>query len=196
LLGSRLKLAAIFILLPSFLLGQGLTYNSSWGFQTPNDLSTSISRLDLEERKKGGFYDGFQTETNYDGNTFLTYDCTGSSATNRANESVTSVSAQTSSPTTGSEVKLGSEATGNDQQSSVLNKGAIDGAQEATGDVESETNLNLTTETGVINAGGGSNKQDSETGQANSGNLMASAETGVGCNFFNRPSYSDAQVPE
>jgi len=128
-----LKLAAIFILLPSFLLGQGLTYNSSWGFQTPNDLSTSISRLDLEERKKGGFYDGFQTETNYDGNTFLTYDCTGSSATNRANESVTSVSAQTSSPTTGSEVKLGSEATGNDQQSSVLNKGAIDGAQEATG---------------------------------------------------------------
>ena len=195
-LGSRLKLVCIFVLTPSFVLGESLTYNSSWGFRSPNELSVNISRLDLEERKAGGFYNSFKSETNYEGNSFVTYDCTGSSALNRANESVTSVSAQTSSPSTGSQLELDSIATGNDQQSGVFDGGDIAADQEASGTVTSNTDLILTNETGVINAGGGTSTQDSDTSQSNSGNLSASAETGVGCNFYREAIDTNAQVSE
>ena len=195
-LEPRLKLVCIFALMPSLVLADGLTYNHSWGFRSPNELSTRISRLDLEERKAGGFYGSFQSETNYEGNSFVTYDCTGSSALNRANESVTSVSAQTSSPSTGSQLELDSIATGNDQQSGVFDGGDIAADQEASGAVTSNSDLFLTNETGVINAGGGTNMQDSDTSQSNSGNLSASAETGVGCNFYREAVDTNAQVSQ
>jgi len=163
---------------------QTLTYNSSWGFQTPSDRATKMSRVDLELRKKGGFYDSFETNILYDGNTFVTYDCVGSNSEARANESVNSQSSQTSSPSTGADLDVSTSALGNASDALVTSKAKSTNTQDASGAISSDTSLNLKNNTGVLNAGGGKSEQTTSLVQQNEGTVTSSAEGGVGCNFF------------
>src|SRR6056297_613429 len=172
---------------------QQLTYNSSWSFQTSSERSTKLSRVDLELRKKGGFYDSFETNILYDGNTFLTYDCVGSNARSSANDSVNSQDASTSSPSTGSELELSTSALGNssDAQASAEAQNAV--SQESSGANTSEAAVDLTNNTGVLNAGGGTSEQTSSLAQSNEGAVSSSATSGVGCNFYT-PQQSAAEA--
>lgn len=49
--------------------GNGFLENRPWQFDTANDKIAKASMADLREKKKGGYYDGFDTNIN---NTFTT----------------------------------------------------------------------------------------------------------------------------
>jgi hypothetical protein len=170
---------------PSISQADSLMYNATWGFDSPGNRSARANALDLELRKKGGFYDTFQTNILYDGNTFITYDCTGSNARATGAESVTSSDARTSSPSTGSELALDATSRGNDSD---ITSGDGDGAnaneQSNTGEVRADIVSNFTNTTGPLNASHGVTNQTSRTTQTNSGAVNAQSEGGVGCNFF------------
>ena len=176
---------------------QSLTYNSSWGFQTPSERATKMSRVDLELRKKGGFYDSFETNILYDGNTFVTYDCVGSNADARANDSINSQDSQTSSPSTGAHLDLATSSLGNASDALSTSKAQNTNTQDASGTISSNTSLDLKNNTGVLNAGGGKSEQTTSLVQQNDGTVTSAAEGGVGCNFFTpRPDAVSAGLKE
>lgn len=163
---------------------QSLTYNSAWGFQSPSARNTKLSRLDLELRKQAGFFNDYETNIFYDGNTFNTFDCVGSNARSVANDSVNSQDAATSSPSTGSELDLRSSAVGNSSEVEMAGVAQNTTSQEASGANTSQTSLDLVNNTGVLNAGGGTSEQTASVVQSNEGSVSSSATDGVGCNFY------------
>lgn len=171
--------------IPAHVAADTLMFNASWGFDSPGNRSARANALDLELRKKGGFYDSFQTNILYDGNTFITYDCTGSNARATGTDSVTSSDARTSSPSTGSELAIDATSRGNEsdiRSSNGHGSNATDQINE--GEVRSDVNSSFTNTTGPLNASGGVTNQTSRTTQSNSGAVTATSEGGVGCNFF------------
>jgi hypothetical protein len=161
-----------------------LMYNASWGFENSASRSARLNSLDLELRKKGGFYDSFVTNITYDGNTFITYDCTGANARSVGTDSVISSEANTSSPRTGSELVIDAQARGNQLESEGIDGGRLVNDQSITGEIRSDVISNFTNTSGPLNASGGTTTQNSHTSQSNSGTITARAEGGVGCNFF------------
>lgn len=187
----------VLLCVPLSVGAQSLTYNSSWGFRTESERSSELSRLDLELRKQGGFYDSFETNILYDGNTFVTYDCTGSNANSKANDSVNSQDAKTSSPNTGSELELETSALGNASDNLATDYGVNTASQDASGNISSDMALSLQNDTGVLNASGGSSEQKSNLAQTNDGAVTSSAESGTGCNFYTpRPDQRKAGLKE
>lgn len=176
----------------NYATAQTLTNNRSWTFQSPDDLSVRQNRLDLEERKKGGYFDSFQTVNKYKDNIFNSYNCTGSNASNRANEAVTTVEATTGSPSTGSQIESGAGSTANENSSLGLKSGPLNGSQDTSGDISSSMALNLANDTKTITTDGASNSQSSQNEQLNSGSLTATSSAGLGCNFD--PTASSLQV--
>lgn len=171
---------------PQMAASERLTFNHSWGFDTPAQRNTKLAALDIEERKRGGYFQGFGTTIIYEGNTFITYDCTGSQATSTGNEALTTQDGTASSPSTGSQLETDTNSAGNEsntQQGSHLN-GSSNTQQENTGSQTASTNAQLTNTLGALNASGGTTNQDAATNQDNSGTITANASGGTGCNFF------------
>lgn len=183
-------------------IANGFGENRPWQFASPSERNARASTLDLMERKKGGYYDGFGTEI-FNEN----YNCTGNAPSALANESVQLAEAQTSSPETGSTAETDSRATGNeaDTENTVHTTGHRSGrghghsgshdqaplntssnSQTNEGNVNSAANSSVDNRVGDIDASGGESNQAQNSDQVNSGTVLADGSGNVGCNFYTK----------
>ena len=171
-------------------VANGFGENRPWQFADPSDRNARAATLDLIERKQGGFYDGFDTN-NFNEN----FNCTGSAPNALANQNTQVADATTSSPDTGSTANTDSSATGNQSEhyasnspnaatGAPLNGPARQNNQANSGQVNSAASSSVDNTVGDIDASGGQSNQALNSDQANSGTVTASADGGVGCNFY------------
>ncbi|MBI1181289.1 MAG: hypothetical protein GC201_12085 [Alphaproteobacteria bacterium] len=93
----------------------GFLENRPWQFDTANDKIAKASMTDLIEKKKGGYYDGFQTNINNTYSTNIAGDQINCNLTASAigNTGANSVSSHASSPSVDLPGSIGADATGN-----------------------------------------------------------------------------------
>lgn len=171
-------------------VANGFGENRPWQFADPNDRNARAATLDLIERKKGGFYDGFDT-TYFNEN----YNCTGNAPNALANQNTQVADATTSSPDTGSTANTDASATGNQSEyytgnypnaatGTPANNPTGQNNQANSGQVNSAANSSIDNTVGDIDASGGQSNQALNSDQANSGTITAAADGGIGCNFY------------
>lgn len=173
----------------------GLLENRPWQFQTSADKANKAIVLDLIERKKGGFFDGFDNITNIGAqvNCNNSSNSTGNIADNGQAGPTTS---SNGTPT------ISSDSTANSDTTSAQSDGSANGgtvgndttnqasSQTNSGDVDSAVdNSSIDNSFGdVLN---GDTNQALNNTQDNLGNQVASIEGSTACNFtdatFSRP---------
>jgi hypothetical protein len=129
-MAAALCSAASIVIGASGALGNGFLESRPWQFDTANDKIAKASIADLREKKKGGYYDGFDTNIN---NTYTTniagdqINCnlTASAVGNTASNGVTS---NASSPTVDLPGSIGADATGNISSTSAAGTDPYNGA--------------------------------------------------------------------
>ena len=160
----------------------GWLENRPWQFNTSADRANNALLLDMIERKKGGFYDGFSTTVNNHSTTNIgtqvncanTADATGNEAGN---------SQLANSPDVDNTASIDSGATGNDADNSTEGGGSdVGNTQDNSGDVSSDVaDSNTSSSVGPINAG--SSRQDLRNRQDNSGDQHASVTGSTACDM-------------
>jgi hypothetical protein len=182
-------------------LANGLGENPAWQFQTTQDKVNKGAVLDLILRKKGGYYDSFQT-INY--NTSYTYidkqfNCTlSSSASGNADQN--SMTAHTSSPQVSTTGTTSSGSTANEALNGVTQNGvpgvvlaslnpslpyngSLGNNQANSGALSSSVNGSATNATtGPISAGGSNTDQVLNSTQSNSGSQSSTITGSTACN--------------
>lgn len=170
----------------SFAQANGLGENRSWQFDTTVDKANKAAVLDVVERKRGGFYDGFDTYT-YNTTTIGTQINCNQSATSLGNEAANGMDSNSAS--LGSTSDVFSSGSGNDlvdnQDSSGLASGTTTGTNNQTNDgaVTSDVSGNSTSTSGSINTGATdqvlNNTQDNTNGTQTS-DLTSSTACDIG----------------
>lgn len=173
--------AAVLFTAPSA-LANGWLESRPWQFDTSADKANKALLLDMIERKRGGFYDGFSTTVNNYSNTNIgtqincanTADATGNEAGN---------SQLANSPDVDNTASIDSGATGNDADNSTEGGGSdVGNAQDNSGSVSSDVaDSNTSSTVGPINAG--SSRQDLTNRQENSGDQHASVTDSTACDM-------------
>lgn len=158
----------------------------SWQFDTSADKANKAAVLDMIERKKGGYYDGFSTTVNNYNNTNIgtqincnnVADATGNEAGN---------SQVANSPNVNNSSGIDSNASGNEANNEVGGSGKGSGSSGAgndqtnTGNVDSNvSDSNSSSSSGPINSG--TSRQGLHNHQDNSGNQYASVD-GTACDM-------------
>lgn len=170
-------------------MANGWYESRPWQFDTSVDKANKAAVLDMIERKKGGYYDGFSTTVNNYSNTNIgtqincnnVADATGNEAAN---------SQVANSPNVNNSSGVDSSATGNQSDSSVEGGGkgygygrsGVGSDQDNSGDISSGvTDSDSTSSSGPINAG----KSDQSLGnrQGNSGDQVASIDSSTACDM-------------
>jgi hypothetical protein len=175
---------------PAF--ANGLLENGPWQFQTSYDKANKSAVLDVIERKKGGYYDGFGTVQNIDARTYIgaQFNCsnnaqsTGNLADNgQAGPSTTDNSSPNiSSDSTGNSDTTSSDATGNAAGTGTVGAdlASVTGSQDNSGSIDSGVDgSRIGGFGGVLN---GSTDQDLVNDQNNSGEQTAGIDTSTACN--------------
>ncbi|WP_199489581.1 hypothetical protein [Pseudotabrizicola alkalilacus] len=161
----------------------GWLESRSWQFETSADKANQSAVLDMIERKKGGYYDGFSTTVNNYSNTNIgtqvncnnVADATGNIATNSqtANSPQVSNTSGVTSGATGNEAQNGTSGSdtagnglGNDQNNSGNVSSGVAGS-------------NSSSSSGAMNIG--SSDQDLSNSQTNTGNQTASITDSTAC---------------
>lgn len=181
---KNLAIALVLTVYPLIVDANGLSESRPWQFQTTGDKANKAAVVDLVERKKGGFYDGFNTYT-YIGNQV--------NCTNSANATANIAENGQSGPRTESNGQPTIEAltqANADSTSAGVNGPLLDtdetisqnGNQSNSGDqITDVTESFLDTSLGSVR--NGSTQQDIENDQFNSGNQDAAIDTSTACNF-------------
>jgi len=158
----------------------------SWQFDTSADKANKAAVLDMIERKKGGYYDGFSTTVNNYNNTNIgtqincnnVAEATGNEAGN---------SQVANSPDVNNSSGIDSNASGNEANNEVGGPGKGSGSSGAgndqtnTGNVDSNvSDSNSSSSSGPINSG--TSRQRLHNHQDNSGNQYASVD-GTACDM-------------
>lgn len=161
----------------------GFFESRSWQFQTSADRANNAAVLDMIERKKGGYYDGFSTTVNTYNNTNIgsQINCNNlAEATGNAAQNAQSAN----SPNVNNESSTEASSGGNVADNTTDGKGGNGGIgndQSNTGDVSSGIdNSHTSSSSGPIN--GGPSNQDLHNHQDNSGNQYASVD-GTACDM-------------
>lgn len=172
-------------------LANGWYESRPWQFDTSADKANKSAVLDMIERKKGGYYDGFSTtinNNNYSNTNIGTQincnnvaDAVGNQATN---------SQVANSPNVDNTSGVDSSATGNQSDSSIDGQGTghghgqsgVSNDQDNSGDISSGvTGSDSTSSSGPINTG--PSKQGLGNNQDNSGNQHASINDSTACDM-------------
>lgn len=100
--------------------GNGFLENRPWQFDTANDKIAKASLADLREKKKGGYYDGFDTNINNTYTTNIAGDQVNCNLTASAigNTGTNGVTSNASSPVVDMPGSIGATATGNSSNTS------------------------------------------------------------------------------
>lgn len=168
-----------------------------WQFDSSADKANKAMNVDLMERKKGGYYDSFQT-TNYITNTTnikrqyncgVTANATGSAADSSQGSTVSSpVTTNTSGnylSSTGNTSSTGAVGNGAGGRSGTPAGSASVGTDQSnTGSVSAGVRGSPSdARSGQIHAGGGTNSQSLNVNQSNTGTQTASLSGSTGCDF-------------
>lgn len=176
------KFAAVATLIPSAAAANGFSENRPWQFESYLERGANIALLDMIERKKGGYYDGFNT-TVYNSTTTNVgtqincnnlADATGNTAQNgqSGNSVLVDSVAEINSTTTGNDSLTGTDSGTGSSQTTQDNSGALNS------DVAGSS---VNTTTGGIKNGQTDNDLDNI--QENSGNQTASISDSVACDM-------------
>lgn len=189
--GKRVSLSVIAVatLIPGALFANGLYENRSWQFDTSADKANKAAIADMIERKRGGYYDGFDTNV-YNTNTTnigTQINCNNvADATGNVADNTQDGSAATATPAS----TIGADATGNEasfdtDSSGTATTDGTDGGtsdQDNTGDVSAEVvDSDSTTTVSDINVG--DSAQDLLNTQDNSGDQYATIEASTACDL-------------
>jgi hypothetical protein len=180
----RLRLSTfvfvVSIATPLSVYANGYGESSPWQFPTPNAKSVSLTALDVIERKKGGYYDGFSTTIHNSSvsnvGTQINCNIVADATANRAqmgqngNSSLVEPESNLLSSSTGNESLTGTDS----------GSGSADTAQTNNGTLNSNVDgSSVTTTTGRIVNGSTDNKL--ENTQSNTGNQLATVDESVAC---------------
>ncbi|SFE95382.1 hypothetical protein SAMN05216566_101298 [Aureimonas phyllosphaerae] len=185
--GRQIILVAhLFVIIATPSMAKGYGESGPWQFRTSADRANLSVNLDLIERKRGGYFDSFNPNTNVYSTTNIDrqFNCqVSSSATGNAADN--GQSARSSSPDTRNEAGISSGATGNAASNtggvpgSTLNNGQQNSGSQTSGVANSAVGAGG----GVIAANGGRTWQALNNQQANGGNQQASVAGSEACSF-------------
>ncbi len=167
-------------------LANGWYESRPWQFDTSADKANKAAVVDMIERKKGGYYDGFSTTVNNYNNTNVGTQINCNNVANATgNEAANSQVAN--SPTVTNTSGVNSSATGNEANNSGGgtnggDKPGVSNGQENSGTVSSGvTGSTSSSRSGPIN--GGPSTQGLNNTQTNSGNQQASINGSTACDM-------------
>ena len=176
-----LGVAAIGLLPSGAALANGSYENRSWQFDTSADKANKAGVVDMIERKKGGYYDGFKAIiTNHNTTNIGTQVNCNNSADARGNAADNSQTAN--SPTVGNSAGTSSAATGNAASNGSDGKAGVDSGQTNSGTISSGiSNTSTSTSSGAITTG--SSNPVLNNSQQNSGAQTASIAGSTACDL-------------
>ena len=189
------------IAVPSF--ANGLLESRPWQFQTSADRANKAVVLDLIERKKGGFYDGFSTNIFNETNIGSQINCN-----NNANATANIADNGQAGPNTEANgtPSITADSTGNSDTTSAQsngpgNGGAVGGgdtnqasSQDNSGSIDSSVdNSNIDNSFGDV--ANGDTNQALNNDQNNSGNQTAGVDGSTACNFDGSKITGNSAVP-
>lgn len=172
------------VLAPAELSANGLLENRPWQFDSGMDKANKAAVLDLIERKKGGYYDGFTTVVYSTTNVGTQVNCN-----NAANATGNIADNGQSGPSTASSGSPGvtADSTGNADTVSTSTGGAtsggstsVDGSQSNAGSIDSSVS-GSPINNGVSGTQNGDTVQDLSNVQDNSGTQDAGVANSVAC---------------
>lgn len=185
---------------PSF--ANGLLENRPWQFQTSADRANKAVVLDLIERKKGGFYDGFNTNIYNETNIGSQINCN-----NAANATANIADNGQAGPNTEANdaPNISADSTGNSDTTTAQNSGPGNGGTGGAGDTNqaSSQDNSGSIDSGVDNSNidnsfgdvtNGDTNQALNNDQNNSGNQTAGVD-GTACNFGGAKITGNVAVP-
>jgi hypothetical protein len=160
---------------------------SPWQFQTSADRVNKAAVNDMLEKKKGGYYDAFQVNNQYQYSTTVErqVNCTFAPSSS-GNASSLGQDGSASSPSTSASSANTAGATGNSNaHSGSLNQGgSVASSQSNTGQVGASVSGSTSgNQMAPINAAGGRNQQDASVSQTNSGSQSTTVSASSACAF-------------
>ncbi|MBV7433859.1 hypothetical protein KRX19_02375 [Cardiobacteriaceae bacterium TAE3-ERU3] len=170
---------------PAYAAGGWSNENTPWQFESNADKANKMLVLDVMEKKKGGYYDGFKTVTNITNNIDKQINCQFQ-PTAKANESQIAQTAQTSSPQAPVSANSNSDSAGNSYSKAgdEQNSSTDTNRQNNTGSVSASVDHSPSSANGgVINAGNGQTSQSGHSTQSNSGHQSVTTNGGQACEF-------------
>lgn len=179
-IGMRLATSALIVIMSGAASANGLFENRSWQFRTSADRANNAVVLDMIERKKGGYYDGFSVTNNHTTNIGTQVNCSNVAD---ATGNIAQNSQTANSPNVNNSTETSSSSAGNVADNNTAGDGqdGIGNDQGNSGNVSSGiSNSNTSSSSGPIN--GGPSNQDLHNHQNNSGNQYASA-SGTACDM-------------
>ena len=178
--GLGLTILSVAAFVPLVAVANGLGENRSWQFDTTADKANKAVVLDMIEKKRGGYYDGFDTTVYNTTNIGSQVNCNNiADATGNIAENVQGGSSAGISP----DSALNADSTGNDNSSDSGSDGAsgdIDTDQDNDGPISAEID-GSSSSSDVSDVRVGDSAQDLVNGQDNSGNQYADVENSTAC---------------
>ncbi|MGO4917729.1 hypothetical protein [Pseudogemmobacter sp. W21_MBD1_M6] len=176
--------AAVFIVMApgNVLHANGFGENRAWQFREPSERANLAAVADLIEKKKGGYYDGFNTivysTTTTNIGTQVNCNTLADAKANTADNSQAGNSVDVRSLPS-----LTTDAAGNKSANSTAgDAGAPSSVQDSSGSVESEvTDSSVSVQTGKVK--NGATENDMVNDQFNSGNQTASIDNATTCDM-------------
>jgi hypothetical protein len=169
---------------PEIAGASGLGESRPWQFQTTGDKANKAAVVDLIERKRGGFYDGFNTYT-YIGSQLNCTNSANATANIAENGQAGPRTESNGQPTIESITQANAASTSADVNGPLQTTDdtvSQDGQQSNSGDQLTDVSENFL-DTGLGSVRNGSTQQDIENDQFNSGNQDAAIDTSTACNF-------------
>ena len=164
---------------PDPALANGWIESRPWQFDTSADKANKAGVLDMIERKKGGYYDGFKTTITNTTNIGTQVNCnnTAEAMGNAADNGQTA-----NSPNVANDSDTSSSATGNTATNGTDGDADVDNGQTNTGPVSSGVSGTTTgSSSGAITTG--ASDQVLNNDQTNSGAQTASLNDSTACGF-------------
>lgn len=158
-----------------------------WQFQTSADRVNKAAVNDMLEKKKGGYYDAFQVNNQYQYATTIErqVNCTFSpSASGNANSLAQDASASSPSTSASSGNTAGATGNSNANSGSLNQGGSVASNQSNTGQLSASVSASTSSnQMAPINAASGRNQQDASVSQSNSGNQSTTVSASSACAF-------------
>ncbi len=190
---NQLVCAVLLAATASPALANGMLESRPWQFDTSADKANKAAVLDMIERKKGGYYDGFTTNITNTTNIGTQLNC-NNLADATGNEAQNGQSAN--SPDIDNNSGIDSEANGNVAENSDGGGlgGGIDNEQSNSGEVASGVNGSSSSSSSGSVSTGNSDQVLNNT-QDNSGNQHASVEGSTACDLSSGVIKGNVSVP-
>ena len=182
---TAVVLAAGYVLLAApAAKANGFGESRPWQFETSSDKIAKANALDLIERKKGGFYDGFTTVVYTTTNIGEQINCSVGSSTNA---NIADNSQAGAAPTADPSTIVSSSAAGSSSVVTPNESGVDSGSADSVSNTQSNSGALVSGTSGTsVNSslngvGIGDTAQDLQNNQTNSGQLTSSIADSVAC---------------